>query len=94
MFTIEYIRPNGNGRETDEVVVIARDITEAMSIINVPEFKTKIGNVEGVKDLGTVIDMDLVKKFQAEQEKRSVAKSPLRSETRDRFQCIEAAPHR
>jgi hypothetical protein len=92
MFQIEYIRPTGNGRETDKVVIIAKDITEAMSFINVSEFKTKIGNIENVKDLGTVIDMDLVKKFQAEQEKRLVAKSPLGSETRERFQGIDTAP--
>lgn len=89
MFSIEYIIPSGNGRETNEVVVLAKDMVEALTLTRDPTFAAKIGKVTEVVSLGTCIDMELVKKFNERPEKPN-EKSPLGCITRDRFQGIEA----
>jgi hypothetical protein len=63
IFAIEYTPlPVGKHQETNQVIVLATDITEAALLPKIMGFREKIGNVKEIKDLGICIDMKLIPK--------------------------------
>jgi hypothetical protein len=71
MFTVEYIpKPSKNDRETNQFVLLAKDVSEVTKILDYPEFSSKIGKICEIKDIGTCLDMELIHLSKAAQKNR------------------------